>query len=83
MDKILLECAALITCGQADMTKSALIWDITQRRSVNIRRFGATYRPHLQRPRNQIVLKLRQGLTTPRSEIFKKSADLIYTAEEA
>jgi hypothetical protein len=36
--------------------RSVLFWDITQRRVVTLyRRFGTTYRSHLQRRHNQVM----------------------------
>ena len=78
--------------------RSALVWDITQRRVViPYRRFGATYQSHLQESRSHFLLglldpwrwdqcvvpKRRYRTTTQSCVISQKSADLIYMAAEA
>jgi hypothetical protein len=68
------------------LIRSSLFWDITRRRVVIVyRRFGITYRPHLQGSRVEDSWPLKMGpircpetgtITTRRRVMSQKSADL-------
>jgi len=70
--------------SQLSRMRTALFWAITQCVVViPSRRFGTTYRSHLQGSRiGWVVPKRRDGITTTRCIIAQKSAVLIYFAAE-
>jgi hypothetical protein len=64
--------------------RSALFWEIIQRWVVVLfRRFGTSYRSHLQGLRSPRCFPKRHRTTTQESILAQKSANLIYIAADA
>jgi hypothetical protein len=63
---------------------SAFFWDVTQRRVVILyRRFGTTYRSHLQRSRSQRIRRIKRPIHCPETSVKDYHSALRNILEES